>query len=260
MPSSLRAALEQQDRELGGGRLGPPLSAASALISRARSSDVAQQPGDLVHARCVEPQRRAQDEAAGMVEAAVVGRRGHVGEDLLEVLAEDAAAGGARELRPVALAEPDGRDRPVEVLERAAARFGADEFDRAEVAQQADVVADAPERQAELAGQLVRARRCARRACRAAGGEAGERSLAGALRRVRPRLAPIGYRAQPWRSFVRDATYAVSGRLSSCCHSAARRVKRPGSLPRGRPHRLRSSTVEPFGCSSVPRRSRHGPG
>ena len=89
-----------------------------------------------------------------MVEPAVVGRGGHVGEDLLEVLAEDAAAGRARQLRPVALAEPDRRHRAVEVLERAAARLGADELDRAEVAQQADVVADPPERQVELAGQL----------------------------------------------------------------------------------------------------------
>ena len=56
------------------------------------------------------------------------------------------------------LAEPDGRDRPVEVLERAAAGLGADELDRAEVVQQADVVADPPERQVELARQLVRAR------------------------------------------------------------------------------------------------------
>ena len=53
---------------------------------------------------------------------------------MLEVLAEDAPAGGARQLLRVGLAEPDGGDRAVEVLERAAARLGPDEFDRAQIA------------------------------------------------------------------------------------------------------------------------------
>ena len=74
---------------------------------------------------------------------------------MLEVLAEDAAAGGARQLLPVGLAEPDGRDRAVEVLERAAARLGPHEFDRAEIGEQADVVADPPEGQVELAREHV---------------------------------------------------------------------------------------------------------
>jgi len=44
------------------------------------------------------------------------------------------------------------------VLQRPAAGLGPHQLDRAEIGQQADVVADAPERQFELAGELVRAR------------------------------------------------------------------------------------------------------
>ena len=70
----------------------------------------------------------------------------------------DPAPGGARQPRPVVLAEPRARDGAVEVLQRAAPRLGADELDRAEVRQQPDVVAHAAQRQRKLARQLVRAR------------------------------------------------------------------------------------------------------
>ena len=93
-----------------------------------------------------------------MVEAAVVGGLGDIGEDLLQVLPEDPAPGRARQLGPVGLAEPDRGHRAIEVLERAAPWLGADELDRAEIVQQPDVVADPPEREAELARELVRAR------------------------------------------------------------------------------------------------------
>ena len=100
-------------------------------------------------------------ESAGhpAIEAAAVGGFGDAGKDVLEVLTEDPAAGRARELRPVRLVEPHGGDGPVEVLQCAPARLGPNELDRAEIVEQPDVVADAPEWQAELTRELVRARR-----------------------------------------------------------------------------------------------------
>ena len=118
---------------------------------------LAQQVGDLGLRLLVQLQRRAQHDAGRAVEAAAVGGRGDAAEDVLQVLAEDAAAGRAGQLLPVRLTEPDRRHRAIEVLERAAPGLGSHQFDGAEIVQQADVVADPPQGQVQLARQLVRA-------------------------------------------------------------------------------------------------------
>ena len=118
---------------------------------------LAQQCGDLVHARGVELQRRSTTTLPGcskppLSAAAVtsekiccrfwprIPRRAERG--------SFAQSPSLNQTLVTAL---------VEMLERAAPRLGADELDRAEVVQQADVVADPAERQAELASQPIRA-------------------------------------------------------------------------------------------------------
>src|SRR4051794_15782947 len=117
-----------QDRQFGGddGRavaVGAAFGRAAVDLTSAFDG-VAQQAGELVQALLVELERRPQDDRRGMIEPAAVRGRGDAREDVLEVLPEDAAAGRARELLPVRLAEPDGGDRAVEVLQRASARLG----------------------------------------------------------------------------------------------------------------------------------------
>src|SRR5437868_6228317 len=78
--------------------------------------------------------------------------------DRLEDRAGDSLAGRGRDFRPVGVAEEGAVGGAVEVLDRAAARLGFDEFDAVVFEERFDVVADVAEGLAEFLRELVRTR------------------------------------------------------------------------------------------------------
>src|SRR6201999_595551 len=102
-------------------------------------------------------ERRAVEDHLGVVQVTGIGRYAEVADELGERLAGQLAAQARRQRAPLVVVEVRPGDRPGEVLQRAAARFGAHELDTVVVAQHAHVVGDDPEWSSELHGEVSRA-------------------------------------------------------------------------------------------------------
>ena len=95
---------------------------------------------------------------SGILERAGVGRLREVVDELLDRLAGQLAPQARRQRAPLVLVQVRPGGRPVEVLQRAAARLRPHELDAVVVAQHPHVVGDDAERSAELHGEVARAR------------------------------------------------------------------------------------------------------
>ena len=129
-----------------------PRAALSDAIASACSSVLRQQLVELLPAALVELERRARDDDLRVLEHAGVGRLGEIAHEVLDRLARELATQAGRQRPPLILVEVRARGGAIEVLEGAAPRLGAYEFDAVVVAQHSNVVADDPERSAELHG------------------------------------------------------------------------------------------------------------
>jgi thioredoxin reductase len=121
--------------------------------------DVDEEGAEVLEALLVEDEGRAGQVRFGAVlDRSLDQGAGGVGADRLEDHAADPLAGRGGDLRPILVAEEGALGGAIEVLDRAAARLGFDQFDAVVFEQCFDVVADVAERFAEFLGELVRAR------------------------------------------------------------------------------------------------------
>ena len=151
--------LEEHDRELCAQRLAGGSARAALGLDRERLLErLGEQLGDRGHPLGIQLERREAHVGLRVVEPGARGGGADVAADPLQQLAEDRAPGRSRKLRPVFVAEPRAQRRPVEVLRRTAPLARVGELDGFEAEQHAHVVAHAPDRLAELVGDLLGAR------------------------------------------------------------------------------------------------------
>ena len=127
----------------------------SAWIVTRRLQRVVEQLHDVAPPLLVEFERDAVDDRLRVVEPTRLARVARGLEQLRERAAQRLAAERRREAGPLLVVEPGLRSGSVVVLERAAALLGAHELDTVELAQDAHVVGNVPERIAEVARELV---------------------------------------------------------------------------------------------------------